>query len=190
MLLSAPRVVIARVRCLASVSNKVVFQSPVPKDIDVSNSVTPSHISAVAGVCVCGARLRCRILENAGSTTPPNGPLRVTPSPPDPAHRRTVCIPGSMCDALLSRCCDGGLALPCAEAAGIQADELDLYGQFKGKVKLSLLQRRQVTPDQRGSYVVVTGINPTPLGEGKSTVTVGLCQVSDNGRRLRSRLPS
>jgi hypothetical protein len=62
-----------------------------------------------------------------------------------------------------------------AAAAGIREDEMDLYGRYKAKVHLSLLDR--LGDGEGGSYVVVTGINPTPLGEGKSTVTVGLCQV-------------
>ncbi len=64
---------------------------------------------------------------------------------------------------------------PHSASAGIHDPELDLYGRYKAKVHLSLLNRLNEETD--GSYVVVTGINPTPLGEGKSTVTVGLCQV-------------
>lgn len=53
--------------------------------------------------------------------------------------------------------------------------EYELYGQTKAKVKLDVLER--IKERANGSYVVVTGINPTPLGEGKSTTTVGLCQA-------------
>jgi formyltetrahydrofolate synthetase len=79
--------------------------------------------------------------------------------------------------------------------------ELDLYGPHKAKVHLSVATRLKDTPD--GNYVVVTGINPTPLGEGKvrpspfivsrgslnaasaaltlsqsqSTTTIGICQA-------------
>lgn len=53
--------------------------------------------------------------------------------------------------------------------------EYELYGDVKAKVKLSVLDR--VKNRASGSYVVITGINPTPLGEGKSTTTVGLCQA-------------
>ncbi len=53
---------------------------------------------------------------------------------------------------------------------GILEDELDLYGKHKAKVHLSILDRLK---DQKpGNYIVVTGITPTPLGEGKSTTTV------------------
>jgi len=62
-----------------------------------------------------------------------------------------------------------------AERSGIKAQELDLHGSYKGKVKLSLLDRVKDQID--GNYVVCTGINPTPLGEGKSTTTIGVCQA-------------
>ncbi|NXU90446.1 C1TM protein, partial [Xiphorhynchus elegans] len=52
---------------------------------------------------------------------------------------------------------------------------VDIYGQTKAKVRLSLLERLKDQPD--GKYVLVAGITPTPLGEGKSTVTVGLVQA-------------
>jgi Mrp family chromosome partitioning ATPase len=62
-----------------------------------------------------------------------------------------------------------------AASAGILPEELELYGQTKAKVDLSVLKRLQDAP--QGNYVVITGINPTPLGEGKSTTTVGLAQA-------------
>ena len=63
-----------------------------------------------------------------------------------------------------------------AERAGILPSELDRYGQYLGKVRLEVLDR---IPEgkETGGYVVVTGITPTPLGEGKSTTTIGLCQA-------------
>lgn len=61
-----------------------------------------------------------------------------------------------------------------AKEAGILESELELYGQTKAKVDLSVLKRLRDAP--QGNYVVITGINPTPLGEGKSTTTVGLAQ--------------
>eukprot|EP00930_Biecheleria_cincta_P053947 TRINITY_DN3977_c0_g3_i1.p1 TRINITY_DN3977_c0_g3~~TRINITY_DN3977_c0_g3_i1.p1 ORF type:complete len:699 (+),score=156.46 TRINITY_DN3977_c0_g3_i1:264-2099(+) len=54
-------------------------------------------------------------------------------------------------------------------------NELYSYGPYKGKVNLSIWERLKNKPD--GYYVVVCGINPTPLGEGKSTTTVGLSQA-------------
>ena len=54
-------------------------------------------------------------------------------------------------------------------------EEYECYGKKKAKIELSVLNRFESQPD--GNYVVVTGINPTPLGEGKSTTTVGVCQA-------------
>lgn len=62
-----------------------------------------------------------------------------------------------------------------AADAGILPEELDQYGRNKAKVKLEVYDRLESAPD--GNYVVVTGINPTPLGEGKSTVALGLVQA-------------
>lgn len=58
---------------------------------------------------------------------------------------------------------------------GLFAGEVDLYGPYKAKVHLSVLER--LANARNGKYVVVTGITPTPLGEGKSTTTIGLCQA-------------
>ncbi|NWS79555.1 C1TM protein, partial [Toxostoma redivivum] len=62
-----------------------------------------------------------------------------------------------------------------AKEIGLLTDEIEIYGQTKAKVRLSLLERLKDQPD--GKYVLVAGITPTPLGEGKSTVTVGLVQA-------------
>lgn len=62
-----------------------------------------------------------------------------------------------------------------AEEAGILAEELELYGNDKAKVALSVRERLQDRPN--GHYVVITAITPTPLGEGKTTTTVGLSQA-------------
>jgi methylenetetrahydrofolate dehydrogenase (NADP+)/methenyltetrahydrofolate cyclohydrolase/formyltetrahydrofolate synthetase len=62
-----------------------------------------------------------------------------------------------------------------AKEIGIAGHELEPYGAYKAKVDLSLLQRLEHR--RNGRYVVVTGITPTPLGEGKSTTTVGLTQA-------------
>jgi formate--tetrahydrofolate ligase len=64
---------------------------------------------------------------------------------------------------------------PIAEIAaslGIEEDELELYGRHKAKVALALMKRLGGRPD--GKYVDVTAITPTPLGEGKTTTTIGL----------------
>ena len=62
-----------------------------------------------------------------------------------------------------------------ATEAGILPDELELYGKSKAKVHLSVRDRLKSAPN--GKYVVVTAITPTPLGEGKTTTTVGLSQA-------------
>ncbi|NWX65533.1 C1TM protein, partial [Promerops cafer] len=62
-----------------------------------------------------------------------------------------------------------------AKEIGLLTDEIETYGQTKAKVRLSLLERLKDQPD--GKYVLVAGITPTPLGEGKSTVTIGLVQA-------------
>ena len=62
-----------------------------------------------------------------------------------------------------------------AAALGVEDDELELYGRYKAKVALSILQRLAPRPD--GKYIDVTSITPTPLGEGKTTTTVGLAMA-------------
>jgi len=55
---------------------------------------------------------------------------------------------------------------------GLGADDLDLYGKYKAKIPLEIASR-----PVKGRLVLVTAVNPTPAGEGKSTVTVGLTQA-------------
>ncbi|KAL6866038.1 tetrahydrofolate synthase [Amphichorda felina] len=62
-----------------------------------------------------------------------------------------------------------------AAEVGIAPHELEPYGAYKAKVDLDLLKR--LDHRRNGRYVVVTGITPTPLGEGKSTTTMGLAQA-------------
>nr|XP_057912434.1 monofunctional C1-tetrahydrofolate synthase, mitochondrial isoform X1 [Doryrhamphus excisus] len=71
-----------------------------------------------------------------------------------------------------------------AEEIGLLPEELEAYGRSKAKVRLSLLDRLQAQPD--GKYVLVAGITPTPLGEGKSTVTIGLVQALSAHLKLNS----
>src|SRR5216684_1720404 len=61
-----------------------------------------------------------------------------------------------------------------AAEAGIFPEELELYGKTKAKVHLSI--RDRLKDVRNGKYIVVTAITPTPLGEGKTTTTVGLSQ--------------
>ncbi len=70
-----------------------------------------------------------------------------------------------------------------ARELGLRDDEIELYGSTKAKVTLQGIERLEAH-NPRGKYVVVTAISPTPLGEGKSTTTVGLAQgLNRIGRR-------
>lgn len=62
-----------------------------------------------------------------------------------------------------------------AYESGILDSELEPFGSYKAKVSLDILKRLE--NKDNGKYVLVTGITPTPLGEGKSTTTVGLAQA-------------
>jgi len=62
-----------------------------------------------------------------------------------------------------------------AEELGLRPADLEFYGPYKAKIKLEVYDRLKNRVD--GKYVDVTAITPTPLGEGKTTTTVGLCQA-------------
>ena len=62
-----------------------------------------------------------------------------------------------------------------AEELGLLPEEIEMYGTYKAKVRLGVLKRLKDMPD--GKYIDVTAITPTPLGEGKTTTTVGLSQA-------------
>ena len=67
---------------------------------------------------------------------------------------------------------------PIKEAAaslGLTEDDIDYYGKYKAKVHLDVLEKLKDRP--QGKYIDVTAITPTPLGEGKTTTTVGLSQA-------------
>ncbi|MGI6253091.1 MAG: formate--tetrahydrofolate ligase [Aminivibrio sp.] len=64
-----------------------------------------------------------------------------------------------------------------AEKLGIKAEELELYGNYKAKVSNKVWER--VKDNKDGKLILVTAITPTPAGEGKTTVTVGLAQGLD-----------
>ena len=59
-----------------------------------------------------------------------------------------------------------------AAAIGIKEDDLELYGKYKAKISDELINRTKENPD--GKLILVTAINPTPAGEGKTTTSVGL----------------
>jgi methylenetetrahydrofolate dehydrogenase (NADP+)/methenyltetrahydrofolate cyclohydrolase/formyltetrahydrofolate synthetase/formate--tetrahydrofolate ligase len=62
-----------------------------------------------------------------------------------------------------------------ADSVGLTEDNLDYYGKFKAKVHLDVLEKFKDRP--QGKYIDVTAITPTPLGEGKTTTTVGVSQA-------------
>ena len=59
-----------------------------------------------------------------------------------------------------------------AASIGVEEDDLELYGKYKAKFSDEYLKKVQSNPN--GKLVLVTAINPTPAGEGKTTTTVGL----------------
>lgn len=62
-----------------------------------------------------------------------------------------------------------------AERIGIQADDLELYGKYKAKISDEYIE--SISNNQDGKLILVTAINPTPAGEGKTTTSVGLGQA-------------
>src|SRR5438552_15022647 len=61
-----------------------------------------------------------------------------------------------------------------AEMMCLTRDDIELYGAKKAKVRLDVIDRLKGNPNAK--YVVVTAITPTPLGEGKTTTSIGLAQ--------------
>lgn len=88
-------------------------------------------------------------------------PLNVLPSVPSDIEVARSQTPKNVMDLALE--------------IGLLPNEMNLYGTKKAKVSLDVLKRLSSVKD--GKYVVVTGITPTPLGEGKSTTTIGLTQA-------------
>ena len=73
--------------------------------------------------------------------------------------------------------------LDVAHEVGLRDDDLELYGKYKAKVHLEVRDRLKNQPN--GKYIDVTAITPTPLGEGKTTTTVGLSQALGAYRNQR-----
>ncbi|MBZ4688396.1 MAG: formate--tetrahydrofolate ligase [Clostridia bacterium] len=69
-----------------------------------------------------------------------------------------------------------------AEGLGLKEDEVELYGKYKAKISLDAYKRLENEPD--GKLILVTAINPTPAGEGKTTTSVGLsCGLNKLGKK-------
>ncbi len=70
-----------------------------------------------------------------------------------------------------------------AKAAGIRPEELEPHGSNKAKVRLEIMDR--ISGEKQGRYVLVTAMNPTPLGEGKTVTTIGLSEaLAAAGRKV------
>jgi methylenetetrahydrofolate dehydrogenase (NADP+)/methenyltetrahydrofolate cyclohydrolase/formyltetrahydrofolate synthetase len=97
------------------------------------------------------------------------------------AASRVIPVPG---DIEIAQSADLRPIVEIAAGLGLSEKDLDLYGRFKAKIHLDVLGR--VADRPLGRYVDVTAITPTPLGEGKTTTTVGLCQAlgSHLGRKV------
>jgi formyltetrahydrofolate synthetase len=87
-------------------------------------------------------------------------------------------------DIDIAQACKMKLIRQVAEEAGILPEELEFYGNYKAKVHLSVRERLARKP--QGKYIDVTAITPTPLGEGKTTTTVGLSQAL--GAQLKKKV--
>ena len=59
-----------------------------------------------------------------------------------------------------------------ANSIGIKEDEIEQYGKYKAKISLDVCENLKEKKD--GKLILVTAINPTPLGEGKTTISIGL----------------
>jgi formate--tetrahydrofolate ligase len=82
---------------------------------------------------------------------------------------------GTLTDLEIARSVKPRPIVEVARDLGLRDEEIEPYGSTKAKITLEAIERLEAT-NARGKYVVVTGMSPTPLGEGKSTTTVGLAQ--------------
>ncbi|CAG0917316.1 unnamed protein product [Notodromas monacha] len=133
---------------------KASWITPVP------GGVGPMTVAMLMRNTVIAARKHVKQLQKTGwnlSTLPLS---RVTPVPSD------IDVARSQTPKDISDLC---------HEIGILPSEVELYGRTKAKISLDILKRLQSR--KNGMYVVVTGITPTPLGEGKSTTTMGLTQA-------------
>ena len=74
-----------------------------------------------------------------------------------------------------------------AKEIGLSEDDIELYGKYKAKIKLEVLEKFKDRPN--GKYIDVTAITPTPLGEGKTVINIGLTQaLAKIGKKVISTL--
>ncbi|VAI18198.1 unnamed protein product [Triticum turgidum subsp. durum] len=119
-------------------------------------------------------RLRPAVARSSAVSAPPLVPPMTTPAP-NPTIRRLDVASPVPADIDIANAVEPLHIADIAAELGVPPEHYDLYGKYKAKVLLSVLDKLQGQQD--GYYVVVGGITPTPLGEGKSTTTVGLCQA-------------
>jgi formate--tetrahydrofolate ligase len=94
---------------------------------------------------------------------------------------------GDMTDIEIARSAEIWPIQKVGEKLGMQEDDLELYGKYKAKISEEYLNRIQDQPN--GKLVLVTAINPTPAGEGKTTITIGLADaLSRLGRKTVAAL--
>ncbi|KFY90490.1 hypothetical protein V498_05925 [Pseudogymnoascus sp. VKM F-4517 (FW-2822)] len=140
-------------------------------DVDYSAAVeVASHITPVPGGVgpMTVAMLLQNVVDAATSSFARERARRILPLP---LKLRTP-VPS---DIAISRAQHPKQITRVAAEVGVLGGELEPYGAYKAKVDLSLLKRLEHR--RNGRYVVVTGITPTPLGEGKSTTTMGVTQA-------------
>ncbi|VAI32949.1 unnamed protein product [Triticum turgidum subsp. durum] len=119
-------------------------------------------------------RERPAVARSSAVSAPPLVPPMTTPAP-NPTIRRLDVASPVPADIDIANAVEPLHIADIAAELGVPPEHYDLYGKYKAKVLLSVLDKLQGQQD--GYYVVVGGITPTPLGEGKSTTTVGLCQA-------------
>ncbi|KAI5805832.1 formate--tetrahydrofolate ligase-domain-containing protein [Geopyxis carbonaria] len=140
-------------------------------DVDYESSKeVASKITPVPGGV--GPMTVCMLLENVISSANRHYE-EITKRTITPNHLEISDVVGS--DIEISRAQRPRQIKSVAYELGITERELELYGAYKAKVNLDILKRLEHRRD--GKYILVAGITPTPLGEGKSTTTVGLTQA-------------
>src|SRR5579875_1950107 len=120
-----------------------------------------------------GGRARWRVPHGRRGLCPPRLPL--APAASREVDVVTVTEPHVPSDIEIAQ---AARLRPIAEIAaelGLDPADVELYGHYKAKIALAALPKLAHRP--RGRYVAVTGMSPTPLGEGKTTTTVGLGQA-------------
>ncbi|KAL9109296.1 MAG: hypothetical protein Q9227_006051 [Pyrenula ochraceoflavens] len=140
-------------------------------DVDFATAVeVASQITPVPGGVgpMTVAMLMQNVVESATSYFERQKARHITPLP----VKLQSPVPS---DIAISRLQHPKLITHIAKEVGIAEHELEPYGAYKAKVDLGLLSR--LSHRRNGRYILVSGITPTPLGEGKSTTTMGLSQA-------------